>query len=83
MSHPLYLKLSLERAQQLVLDTNYTIEPLARECRFTTPSYLISLFRKHVGMTPNAYRESFRQVTWERWGASIPVNPSRPLSNPR
>lgn len=55
-----------ERAKQLVLDTNYTLEQLAREGGFATASYLISLFRKHVGMTPNAYRESFRQVNWER-----------------
>ncbi len=61
-----FTRVRVERAKQLVLDTNYTLEQLARECGFATASYLISFFRKHVGMTPNAYRESFRQVNWER-----------------
>lgn len=58
-----FTRVRVERAKQLVLDTNYTTEELARACGFATASYLISVFRKHVGVTPQAYRETFRKVT--------------------
>ncbi|MDX2052891.1 MAG: DNA-binding transcriptional regulator [Polyangiaceae bacterium] len=57
-----FTRVRVERAKQLALDTNYTAEELARACGFATASYLISVFRKHVGVTPQAYRETFRRV---------------------
>jgi LacI family transcriptional regulator len=57
-----FTRVRVERAKQLVLDTSYTTEELARACGFATASYLVSVFRKHVGVTPQRYRERFRQA---------------------
>jgi len=55
-------RMRIERAKQLLLDTSYNSEELAHACGFATASYMISLFRKHVGVTPTTYRESLRRV---------------------
>lgn len=49
-------RVRVERAKQLLLDTELNIQKLSQACGFSSASYMISVFRKHVGVTPQLYR---------------------------
>lgn len=46
------------KAQELLQDTDKTINEIAEETGFTTSNYFYSIFKKETGMTPAAYRSS-------------------------
>ncbi|MBW3080045.1 AraC family transcriptional regulator [Bifidobacterium saguinibicoloris] len=46
----------LEEAKRLLAGTDGAVAEVARACGFSSSSYFISVFRKRLGMTPNAYR---------------------------
>lgn len=50
------LKYRVERAMQLLRDSNMTVEAVALECGFSSSAYFCKLFRSHTGMTPKQYR---------------------------
>lgn len=50
------LKYRVERAMQLLRDTNMTVEAVALECGFSSSAYFCKLFRSQTGMTPKQYR---------------------------
>lgn len=50
----------LERAADLLKNSNLTIEQIAKECGFYTPNYMIGNFFHHYKMTPGEYREQFK-----------------------
>jgi len=53
------LKLRLEAAKYLLKSQRrLRIEDIAHACAFSTSGYFIRVFRKHVGKTPNAYRNT-------------------------
>jgi LacI family transcriptional regulator len=50
----------LDRAKQLLLETDLPLPRVARACGFGTPSYLAAVFRRHLGVTPVKYRANNR-----------------------
>lgn len=46
------------KAQELLQDTDKTINEIAEATGFTTSNYFYSIFKKETGMTPAAYRSS-------------------------
>ena len=46
----------LERATRLLLETNLPIAKVAEAAGYSTPSYLIQVFRQQRGTTPTRYR---------------------------
>jgi AraC family transcriptional regulator len=47
----------VERAKQLLQQTEVTISDIALECGFANQSHFTKHFRKFTGITPKAYRE--------------------------
>ena len=50
-------KIRMERACELLLETDDRIYEVAEKCGFSTPRYFSEVFRDYMGMTPNEYRE--------------------------
>ena len=50
----------LERAKQLLLETDLPLPKVARACGFGSPSYLAAVFHRHLGVTPVKYRANNR-----------------------
>jgi LacI family transcriptional regulator len=50
----------LERAKQLLLETDLPLPRVARACGFGSPSYLAAVFCRHLGVTPVKYRANNR-----------------------
>jgi AraC family transcriptional regulator len=50
------LQQRIERAKQLLKQTNRSIIDIALECGFNSHSHLTKQFRQHTGITPKAYR---------------------------
>jgi len=48
----------IENAKHLLRDTDQTIADIAQECGFMSSTAFIRLFKKHVGLTPGAYRKN-------------------------
>ncbi|MGN6541485.1 MAG: AraC family transcriptional regulator [Ginsengibacter sp.] len=48
----------LNEAKRLLLYTNNTISEIAFALEFTDPSHFVKYFKKHVGATPKAFRNS-------------------------
>ena len=46
------------KAQELLIDTELTVNEIAEATGFTTGNYFYSIFKKETGMTPAAYRSS-------------------------
>lgn len=54
----LLLLLRMERAKELLCLTDLPIAEVAMECGYNDPVYFSHLFRRQVGQTPSAYRQS-------------------------
>lgn len=50
----------LERARQLLLETDLPLPKVAQACGFGSPSYLASVFHRNLGVTPIKYRANNR-----------------------
>lgn len=62
-SIPQYLmQVRMERAKQLLRDTNMLVFEVADAVGFDNPRYFVSVFKKAVGCTPTAYRDQERTV---------------------
>lgn len=48
----------IERAKRLLRDTKWPIIDISHQVGFTDQSYFTAVFRKHVAMTPKAYRDN-------------------------
>ena len=53
----------LRQAQSLLETTDYSIEQLANHVGFGSSTTLRDLFKQHVGVSPQAYRRTFRGTT--------------------
>lgn len=49
--------LRVQQAQRLLKQTRFTIDQIAQRCGFAQSSRFIEVFKRHVGMTPGAYRQ--------------------------
>lgn len=59
--HEMITASRIARAEQLLRDTNLSVEEITYRCGFEYPEYLGRLFRKKNGVTPSAYRNTHRQ----------------------
>lgn len=50
----------LEKAKELLIQTEYPLERIARMVGYSNDKYLIRIFKKAAGCTPQAYRQSKR-----------------------
>ena len=50
------LTLRIERAKELLKQTNYPISEIALGCGFSNPAHFTALFKKHTGRSPREYR---------------------------
>lgn len=47
----------LRRAVSLLIETNWPVQQIARDCGYGSPSRLNDAFRRHLGRTPSDYRQ--------------------------
>lgn len=50
------LRVQMERARQLLVHSDNTIQSIADQCGFNEAWYFIAVFRKYAGLTPGAFR---------------------------
>ena len=58
--HNYLLTLKLERARELMKIPSMSLIDIALECGFSSHSHMSRLFHRFVGVTPSAYRRTFR-----------------------
>lgn len=52
------LRLRLDRAKELLSQTNMSVKEIAISCGFSSTAHLCSQFKNRAGMTPGTYREN-------------------------
>jgi AraC family transcriptional regulator len=55
--HQFVLRQRIERAQRLLEARNLSLVHVARVCGFANQSHLTQAFKRHLGLTPRAYRQ--------------------------
>jgi len=55
------LRVRIEKAKQLLLDTELALPEVAAECGFAQAHHLGLMFRRQTGLTPGAYRRAMRR----------------------
>lgn len=53
------LAIRMERAKRYLLQTDYTIDHIARLCGYDNGFYMSRVFSKHYGMSPSQYRKTY------------------------
>jgi LacI family transcriptional regulator len=53
-------RIQLERAKQLLAETNLAAAVIAQKCGFVEPKYFSQVFHTKIGLTPGAYRRSVK-----------------------
>ena len=56
------LRVQIERAKMLLMQTDLSVESVAKRCGFTAFEYFVRAFRRETGSTPRVYRKS-RRIT--------------------
>ena len=54
------IRVQLERVKQMLVETDLTLDQIARHTGFRHPQYMAEFFKKKVGKTPGAYRSDFQ-----------------------
>jgi LacI family transcriptional regulator len=54
-------RLQIQRIQQLLVETDFTLERIAELSGFEHPEYMSVLFKREIGQTPGKYRNQFGQ----------------------
>ncbi len=54
----------IEKAQNLLIHTDYTLDEISNYLNFSSQSYFITIFKKIVHVTPGQYRKDNREYTW-------------------
>jgi AraC family transcriptional regulator len=55
--HQFVLRQRIERAQRLLKERDVPLACVARACGFADQSHLTQAFKRHIGLTPRAYRQ--------------------------
>ena len=55
------IRLRLEKAKQLLRNSDFTVSEIAQRTGFCDASYLTRVFRRHEQMTPRRYAELDRE----------------------
>lgn len=54
----------INEAKNLLVYSQYSYSHISNYLSFNSQSYLISIFKKNVGMTPKEYREKYSKTNW-------------------
>lgn len=57
-------RVRLDRAKQLLAETNLPATKIAAQCGFSQPKYFSEVFRAKVGLTPGEYRRTTTRATY-------------------
>jgi AraC family transcriptional regulator len=57
--HQFVLRQRIKRAQHLLKETHESLAQVALESGFANQSHLTQVFRRHLGLTPRAYRQDY------------------------
>ena len=57
----------MEQAKQLLAKTDVPLSEIGPQVGYADQSHFTALFRRHVAMTPNAYRSTTRGPLYESW----------------
>ncbi|MBA2679458.1 MAG: helix-turn-helix transcriptional regulator, partial [Ktedonobacteraceae bacterium] len=55
--HQFVLRQRVEAAQRLLKETRAPLASIALECGFANQSHLTRIFKRHLSLTPRAYRQ--------------------------
>jgi AraC-like DNA-binding protein len=80
--HEALTRLRLDEARRLLTSSNRSISQIALAVRFQTPSAFAARFRKTVGLTPRAYRQSLGVRSHLSSGAGTALLQSLPHTTP-
>jgi AraC family transcriptional regulator len=69
-----FTQLRLQRAMELLAQTDHKLETIARECGFASNTDFSRVFKKHRNMTPDAWRRNASQLR----GCASSLGVSRP-----
>lgn len=58
------VKKKIEAAANMLQYSDYTASEISNYLNFSSQSYFIKLFKKHIGMTPKEYRAKYFSVSW-------------------
>ncbi len=58
-------RIRLQHAVNLLSRTNDSVEQIARSCGFSCGNYFAKTFRRHMGLSPLAYRNSTSSIAYE------------------
>ena len=65
MSAKKYLtNLKITNAKEYLLNTDYSVNKIARITGFSSPSHLCTVFKEHIDLTPNEYRQQQRDNSY-------------------
>ena len=57
-------KVLIEKAQNLLAHSDYSLGEISTYLNFSSQSYFISIFKRYTGITPGQYRKLHRQISW-------------------
>ncbi|MBR7120227.1 MAG: helix-turn-helix domain-containing protein [Lentisphaeria bacterium] len=57
-----WMKLKMEHAKQLLINSNMPVKAIAADLGFRSQLYFSTVFRRHFGVPPTAYRKKHRSV---------------------
>ena len=57
-------KVLIEKAQNLLAYSDYSLGEISTYLNFSSQSYFISIFKRYTGITPGQYRKMHRQISW-------------------
>lgn len=60
-------RVRIDRATQLLLETNWNLEKIAQQVGYSSGSYFIKVFRKMTGRTPGSIRSGTGRLTYNRF----------------
>jgi LacI family transcriptional regulator, galactose operon repressor len=56
------IRVQIERARELLIDSDLPVQKIAESCGFQEPKYFIQVFHRRVGMTPLTFRRSSKRM---------------------
>lgn len=59
--HEYLIALRIKKAQEYLINTDFSISGIAESCGFETQSYMNNVFISRVGITPYKYRKQYRK----------------------